>query len=297
MTVQINLKMIFEEKGNRIELYDKCVKLVAKRSIVVKNVVHTVLDKVNKSMTPKPEINVAELQEQKWTCMLKLRAVIQAFSTVTVEVMIKGTLPEGQLCYIAPRQGYCSRNNLVINEGITEVGVDGQIISKITNFETFNKSIPAGTLVGNLCLAEKDAMLQETRVKEDVSTTLKKIQFKKKKLKLDEAPLLKDNVSLRGKVVGLFLKNFKALSMDPTNIGSCTLEEYDIQLVPNAKRFKNRMIRLNPHHAEKLKEQIDLWLETDVIEECNAPYNSGIFAVKKKVGNTNEVKVRFVLDY
>ena len=115
-------------------------------------------------------------------------------------------------------------------------------MSKITNFEAVKKSIPAGTLVGNLFLAEKVAMLQENRVKEDVSTTLKKLRFIKKKLKLDEVPLLKDNISLRGRIVGLFLKN----------IGSCTLEEYDIQLVPGAKPFKNRMITRNPHHAEKL---------------------------------------------
>jgi hypothetical protein len=125
--------------------------------------------------------------------------------------------------------------------------LNGKIVTKITNFEVVKKSIPAGTLVGNLFLAEKVAMLQENRIKEDVSTTLKKIRFIKNKLKMDESPLLKDNVSLRGKVIGLFLKNFKALSVDSTDIGSCTLEEYDIQLVPGAQPFKNRMIRLNPH--------------------------------------------------
>ena len=292
-----NVKTIFAKDGNRIEMHGISVNLVAKRKIVVKNLVHTVLEKMEKARTKKPEINVAELQDQKWICSLKNRIEIPALSTVVVEVSTKGNMPEGQLCYIAPRQGYCSRNNLLINEGITEVGKNGKIMTKITNFETVKKSVPAGTLVGNLFLAEKIAMLQENRVKEDVSTTLKKIRFIKDKLKLDKVPFLKDNVSLKGRIVGLFLKNFKALSIDPTDIGSCTLEEYDIQLVPGAQPFKNRMIRLNPHHAEKLKEQIDLWLETDVIEECNSPFNSGIFAVKKKVGNTNEVKVRFVLDY
>ena len=52
MTVPMNLgshwlnsnhvKTIFDEKGNRIELHGVSVKLVAKRNIVVKNLVHTV---------------------------------------------------------------------------------------------------------------------------------------------------------------------------------------------------------------------------------------------------------------
>jgi len=291
------VKTVFGSEGNRIELYNRSVALVAKRKIVVKNLVHTVLEKANKTKSAVPEVNVAELLDQKWTCMSKDRVVIPALRTATVEIQVKKVFSEGQLCYIAPRHGYLSRNKLLLNEGITEVGAGGRIVSKVTNFDSVDKSIPAGTVIGNLFLAEKVAMLQENRIKEDVSTTIKKIQFIKKKLKIDESPYLKDNVALRGKVVGLFLKNFSALSIDPTDIGSCTLEEYDIQLVPGATPFKNRMIRLNPHHAEKLKEQIDLWLETDVIEECNSPFNSGIFAVKKKVGNSNEVKVRFVLDY
>jgi len=45
------------------------------------------------------------------------------------------------------------------------------------NFESFNKSMPDGTIIGNLFLAEKVAMLQENRVKEDVSSILKKIRF------------------------------------------------------------------------------------------------------------------------
>ena len=102
MTVPMNLgshwlnkhhvKTIFDKKGNRIEMHGISVKLVAKRNIVVKNLVHTVLEKVNKSRTEKPEINVAELQEQKWICALRERVEIPALSTVTVEVSIKGIL-------------------------------------------------------------------------------------------------------------------------------------------------------------------------------------------------------------
>ncbi|MCP4267881.1 MAG: hypothetical protein GY777_20315, partial [Candidatus Brocadiaceae bacterium] len=307
MTVPCNLgsdwltkhkvKTMFKDSGNQIELNNKLVTLVPKNKFLVKNLISTVINKVEENKQSYPKINVANLMEQKWVCESVKKMIIPAESTVTMEVKIKGKLPKGQLVYIAPKQGYCSRNKLLVNEGITEVGNEGRIVSKVTNFDKYERSIPAGTLVGHLFLAESVNMLQERREKEDVSTTLKKIRFIKKKLKLDDAPLLKNNIALRGKVVGLFLKNFRALSVDPTDIGSCTLEEYDIKLIPNAEPFKNRMIRLNPHHAEKLKEQIDLWLETDVIEECNSPYNSAIFAVKKKTGTTNEVKVRFVLDY
>jgi len=164
MTIPVNLgsnwlnknevKTIFTEEGNRIEVGNRSVNLIGKRKIVVKNLVQTVLDKEIKASTFQPQINVANLQDQKWKCSTKERMVVPPLSTVTVEIEIKSKLPEGQLCYIAPRRGYCSRNNLLINEGITEVGKNGRIVTKITNFEVYNKSIPAGTLVGNLFLAE-----------------------------------------------------------------------------------------------------------------------------------------------
>jgi hypothetical protein len=125
MTIPMNLgshwlnkhevKTIFTEEGNKIEVKNRNVKLVGKRKIVIKNLVHTVLDKENNSRISQPQINVANLQDQKWTCSTKERVVIPALSTVTVEIEIKSKLPEGQLCYVAPRRGYCSRNNLLIN--------------------------------------------------------------------------------------------------------------------------------------------------------------------------------------
>ena len=49
----------------------------------------------------------------------------------------------------------------MLNEGITEVGAGGRIVSKVTNFDSVDKSIPAGTVIGNLFLAEKaDNLLQ-----------------------------------------------------------------------------------------------------------------------------------------
>ncbi len=83
-----------------------------------------------------------------------------------MDVKIKGKLPKGQLVYITPKQGYCYRNQLLVNEGVTDVGNEGRIVSKVTTFHKYERSIPAGTLIGHLFLAESANMLQERREKE-----------------------------------------------------------------------------------------------------------------------------------
>ena len=70
---------------------------------------------------------MATLNEQKWVCESVRK------STVTMDVKIKGKLPKGQLVYITPKQGYCYRNQLLVNEGVTDVGNEGRIVSKVTN--------------------------------------------------------------------------------------------------------------------------------------------------------------------
>ncbi len=70
---------------------------------------------------------MATLNEQKWVCESVRK------STVTMDVKIKGKLPKGQLVYIAPKQEYCSQNQLLVNEGVTEVGNEGRKVSKVTN--------------------------------------------------------------------------------------------------------------------------------------------------------------------
>ncbi len=62
---------------------------------------------------------MATLNEQKWVCESVRK------STVTMDVKIKGKLPKGQLVYIAPKQEYCSQNQLLVNEG--------RKVSKVTN--------------------------------------------------------------------------------------------------------------------------------------------------------------------
>ena len=143
MTVPCNLgsdwltkhkvKTMFMDSGNQIELYDKLVKLVPKRKVLVKNLISTVINKVEENKQSYPKVNVANLKEQKWVCESVRKMTIPAESTVTMEVKIKGKLPKGQLVYITPKQGYCYRNQLLVNEGVTDVGNEGRIVSKVTN--------------------------------------------------------------------------------------------------------------------------------------------------------------------
>jgi hypothetical protein len=65
-------------------------------------------------------------------------------------------------------------------------------------------------------------------------------------------------------------------------IGKTNLIEFSLELEPGARLQKARVCPLNPRQKQSLKDQLDLWKDEDVIEECESPWASALVPVLKK---------------
>ena len=88
----------------------------------------------------------------------------------------------------------------------------------------------------------------------------------------------------------LLLDHWEAFSWDG-NFGATTLIEHKIY-TKDGPPINERYRPLNPDLEAKLLQQIKEWLDHDVIEPSNSPYNFGLVAVPKKNGT-----VRWAVDF
>ena len=87
-------------------------------------------------------------------------------------------------------------------------------------------------------------------------------------------------------MIQLFLDSFEVLATHPSQYGETKLLEMKIDLIPGAIRYKFRVRPLNLDQKENLQDQIDEWLEQEVMEPSISPWVSPLVPVKKKDGRT-----------
>ena len=87
----------------------------------------------------------------------------------------------------------------------------------------------------------------------------------------------------------MFLDNFEVLAKHPSQYCETEVLEMKIDLVPGVIPYKSRVRLLNPDQKENLRNQIDKWLEQEVIEPLVSPWASPLVPVKKKDGRTRWV--------
>ena len=98
--------------------------------------------------------------------------------------------------------------------------------------------------------------------------------------KLDSAPALRDPADLKRAVK--FLKKFGGLfSENDEDFGETELIQHDI-ITDGSAPSRQKVKPTNPLLQEKLSKQIDVWLDADIIEEANSPWNSRLLPVPKK---------------
>ena len=89
------------------------------------------------------------------------------------------------------------------------------------------------------------------------------------------------------------LEEYKEIfSKDKTDIGCAVGVEHDIELLPEAKPFRDPYRRFIPAKKEAVDEQVDALLKDDICEESKSPYSSAVVLVKKGDGTW-----RFCVDF
>ena len=129
------------------------------------------------------------------------------------------------------------------------------------------------------CKTEEGKLRREAR-----SDEWYRIQFK-----LDEAPVLREGKRMKEAID--LLREFDDLFSENDDYGHTDLVEHEIH-TQEAAPIKCKYRPINPIMEGKLKEQLDHWLEKDVIEPSTSPWSFPLLAVPKKNG-----KIRWVLDY
>ena len=124
-------------------------------------------------------------------------------------------------------------------------------------------------------------------------TTMKNIMarkaFIKQEFKLDDSDSLQ-NDEQKNQLVELILKYFDVFSFDG-GFGTTDLISHKIY-TDEGPPINQRYRPINPSLEPQLKTQLDEWLQHDVIEESNSPWNFGLVAVPKKNG-----RVRWCVDF
>ena len=77
-------------------------------------------------------------------------------------------------------------------------------------------------------------------------------------------------------------------------IGKTDLAEFKITLEPDAVPKKAKVRPLNPAQKKSLREQLDIWIKEDIIEESQSPWASALVPVRKW---NKPDKIRWAIDY
>jgi len=123
----------------------------------------------------------------------------------------------------------------------------------------------------------------------DFPTEESRRKFIKDSFKKDENKILNRDAKLKEEVIYLFLENYSTLALHPNHYGKTDLLELRIELQPGAVPKRSKVRPLNPDQCVNLKEQLDEWIQQEIIEPANSPWASPLVPVKKKDGRTRWV--------
>ena len=109
-------------------------------------------------------------------------------------------------------------------------------------------------------------------------------QFIIDELKLQENKELIDRPDVKEEVINIFLDNWQAVARHQYDYGSYQGEPFCIKLIPGSKPVRHKVKPLNPDQLASLKEQVQAWLKTDVVQRSNSPWGARLVPVAKPHG-------------
>ncbi len=235
-------------------------------------------------------------------CLNETTCVFPGTKVIKVRVPKYSGLQNKEI-YITPLESKrTSRQGFLLIEGAYQMDKDNSCYVNCVNFSDRKLVIKANTLLGHGQTLSSDVLddtINQLNISAlDKDTLIQRSEFISEALNLDSNPIFKEDDDLKFQVLNLCLKYYHVFSVHDNEVGNTNLIEFNIKLKEGAEPKKGRVIPLNPEYRKKLKEQIDKWLESNIIREDFSPWASPIFPVKKKPSKPGgEAKLRFVVDY
>ena len=153
-----------------------------------------------------------------------------------------------------------------------------------------------GEIPGTIAYLDKPGAREElptTSTTEDKLRSAKKTAKRtwlKEQFKLEEGPFIRDQPERLEAALQL-LERFYHLFSQGGKYGKTDLVQHEI-CTPDIPPIKCKGRPINPILEQDLKEQVNTWLEQDVVQPSNSPWNFPLIPVPKKNGKT-----RWVVDY
>ena len=125
----------------------------------------------------------------------------------------------------------------MVLEGVYQPKADETCLVNVVSASHKKITLLAGVKVGQgFELAPVSASCNKNMIGElnykklPADVLLKRIQFIKEKLQLNENEMIKEKPEIKTKLIKVALDHFDIFSMDDTDIGHCDLFKYDIEL-------------------------------------------------------------------
>ena len=228
-------------------------------------------------------------------------------STIAIRVIDKPPSPEQGVMEVS--QAFLEKTNTTTPlKSLHVLETDGILMVEVINFSEEKITIPRGLHFGTYeSITDQDypedalhiQEISQENEKQSSTPTPRELRKKERQerqwleenFKLKESPILGQNQKLFKRVVEL-LHKFRHLFSEHDEYGQTDLVTHEINLEPNTKPIKSKCRPLNPIMEASLREQVDHWLKTGVVEPSQSPWSFPVLPVPKKNG-----KIRWVIDY
>ena len=232
---------------------------------------------------------IAKIEPAESTSYVAQETVVPAnaaaFLPLRVPAVEQGTVAPADGIFEA-HQHFVSRTDAhPVLGAVSTVGKDGRGWTSVLNTTDSPITIPAGTRYGSY---------SKTTAPPDPGPSTKARATRSaawyiNEFKLNESPHLKDPAALRQAV--RLLQEFDDLFSDNDEYGKTDQVEHAIH-TEDVPPIKCRHRPLNPALEAGLRQQLDHWLDQDVIEPSSSPWSFPLVIVPKKNGSR-----RYCIDY
>ena len=153
-----------------------------------------------------------------------------------------------------------------------------------------DQTIYKGSILGTFTILQDDMFAQNNVANQSKQKHTAITKYDLKNILHQAKPVM--NESSHAKLAQLLRDSSVVFSKDERDMGKRDLVQHRIQVYPGSTPVKLPNRRMPMHFKTDLQENLDKFLEHELIEPCHSPYSAPVMLVPKKNG-----KLRLVIDY
>ena len=204
--------------------------------------------------------------------------------------LLTQSFPENSEGIFEPSPAFCEKHQLLAFSSLCESGemIPARLINPLEDVTVYKgTSLGSFSVVGSAEIAAMNRVIADlpdqpqgqVTDKYDVKEVIKQTQSSMDPL-------------IRAQLVQLLRTFSYVFSQSEWDIGKCDLVQHNIDVYPGSKPLKLPNRRMPMQFKQDLRQNIDEFLEHNLITPCHSPYSSPAMLVPKKNG-----KIRLVINY